>query len=204
MNKIVRSLPILTLALASAPVFAQSSATADIGARLLRPMTITKTADLEFGAIVVTEAAGVIQAGNVVLAPATNAETATASTALGTAGPIAAAPQAASFTVSGSGGKNYKLYVTAGSVTLKNASTAATITCGTFTASSTTGTVPATLPTGNPAATNAVMTAGTNRQSQTVKVGGTLSWATGLTDDGDYQASAVAGGSTFVVNAVYN
>ncbi len=210
MTKLVRTLPLLVLAAAAAPAFAQTAATANIGARLLRPLTITKAADMEFGTLAVTDWT---VAGTAVLTTGGAYGAITNATALNLGGPVAGAPQAASFTLKGSAGRSYKVWLTATSVTLKTTGAGtSTITADTFTFTDATGgTFPAgggtPLPTAKPGATNATLSGATTTTTgvtDTINAGGTLRWGANLTDDGDYTAAAQAAGNGLTVNVAYN
>ena len=209
MTKLVRTLPILALAMAAAPAFAQTAATANIGARLLRPLVLTKTADMEFGTLAVTDWT---LAGTAVLSTGGVITSATNATAIAGGGPVAGTAQAASFTLKGSAGRAYKVWLTAAAVTLKSVTGATTITADTFTFTDATGgTFPAgggtPLPTAKPGATNATLsglTTTTTGVTDTINAGGTLRWGANLTDDGDYTAAAQAGGNGLTVNVAYN
>lgn len=209
MTKLVRSLPILALAVAAAaPAYAQTAATANIGARLLRPLKLLKVNDMEFGTLMVTDWT---LAGTAVLTPAGAYGTISNATALNLGGPVnAGAPQAASFTLAGSAGRAYKVWLTATAVTMKSVTGSSTITADTFTFTDATGgTFPAgggtALPTAKPGSTNATLSGTvTTGVTDTINAGGTLRWGANLTDDGDYTAAAQAAGNGLTVNVAYN
>ncbi len=98
---------VLTVAVA-APAFAQSSATASGSGSItiLRPITVTKNADLRFGTVV-RPAAG---SGTAVVAAATGARTVTGGVVGLTSGDT---PTAAQFTVDGEGGSSVSVTIPA-------------------------------------------------------------------------------------------
>ena len=114
--------------------FAQqtSSATATASATIITPISIAKTADMNFGNIAVSTGSG----GTVVLAPAGTRTTTGGVSLPATAG----SPAAAAFTVTGQGNYTYAITLTT-SATLSDGASH-TMTIGTFTSNpSSTGTL---------------------------------------------------------------
>ena len=196
----------LSLVLLAAPAMAQSSstATANIGVRILRPLVITKTLDMEFGTIVTTDdGSGGTTVGTVVLAPDSSRSVTGGAVLLGTqGGPVAAAPQAATFTVKGSAGRGYNITLAANTVTLKHTSLATTLTVGTFRGSLNGG---AAFALSTTAASKTLTGTFPGLTTDTLTVGGTLTLpataSTGL-DDGDY--TAAANSTSLSVTVAYN
>jgi hypothetical protein len=133
-NKMKKLLVIATLVLGASAVKAQqtASATATASATIITPISISKTADMNFGNIAVSSSAG----GTVVLAPA-GTRTTTGSVSLpATAG----SPVAAAFTVTGQG--NYTYSITLPSSATLSDGASHTMTVNTFTSNpSSTGTL---------------------------------------------------------------
>ena len=102
----------LILLAAGATANAQSSATATATATIVTPITITKTADMNFGNVAVQTGTG----GTVVMSPAGVRSATSGVTLPGTAGTVSAA----SFTVNGQTGYTYAITLPA-SVTITGA-----------------------------------------------------------------------------------
>ncbi len=143
--KKVLTIAALVLGFANANAQQTSSATATASATIITPISIAKTADMNFGNIAVSSSAG----GTVVLAPAGTRTTTGSVTLPATAG----SPAAASFTVTGQG--NYTYSITLPSTATLTDGASHTMTVGTFTS--------------NPSSTG-TLSSGT----QTVSVGATL------------------------------
>lgn len=154
MNTFLRlSAAALVLSVASiSTASAQASASASASATIVTPISIAKTADMDFGNAAVNASA----IGTVVLAPA-GTRTATGGVTLpATVG----TPAAAAFTVSGQAGYTYAITLPASPITLTDAANNS-MTAGTFTSV--------------PAATGTLSSGGT----QTLTVGATLEVAAG-------------------------
>ena len=137
----------LTFAASSNNALAQAQATASASATIVTPISIAKTADLDFGNVAVNAS----QNGSVVLAPA-GTRTATGGVTLpATAG----APAAASFTVSGEASYTYAITLPSAPITLAD-NNSNSMSAGAFTSS--------------PSATGTLSASG----SQTLTVGATL------------------------------
>lgn len=163
-----RALVASALALATTSIFAAgNSATASANAKvkIRKAITLTKTADLDFGGIVISAAGtaadtAVLSPANVLTAPGTNG------TIVGTFNTTAPA----AFAVSGTKSATYAVTLPAAPITL--AGPGAGVTVGTFTSSSASGT------------NTLSAAAGTD----TLSVGGTLT-VPQTTVDGDYSAA---------------
>lgn len=159
-----RALVATALSLASAAAFAAgNSATASANAKvkIRKAITLTKTADLDFGGIVISAAGtaadtAVLTPANVLTAPGTNG------TIVGTFNTTAAA----AFNVTGTKSATYAVTLPAAPIALVGPGGGVTV--GTFTSASGSG-------------TNTLSTAGTD----TLNVGGTLT-VPQTTVDGDY------------------
>lgn len=132
---------------------AEATATAEIGATVLTPISISKTADLNFGSF----AADAAQAGTVVVAT-NGGRTFTGGTSAVSSG--AGAVSAASFNIAGQDTATFSITLPSSSVTLTRATGTETMSVGTFVSDP---------------ATTGTLTAG----AATVAVGATLSVAAG-------------------------
>ena len=106
---------------------AQATATATATATIVTPISISKTADMNFGNVAVSASTG----GTVILAPAGTRTTGGAGgvTLPATTGTVAAA----AFTVNGNGSFTYAITLPSSPITLTRASGSETMTAGTFT-----------------------------------------------------------------------
>jgi len=125
--------------------FAQASATASASATIITPISISKTADLNFGNVAVSATV----AGTAVITPAGVRSATLGVTLPATSGTVSAA----SFTVTGAAGYSYVITLPSSALTITNGSNTMTVT--TFVSSP---------------ATNGTLTGGT----QTLTVGATL------------------------------
>jgi hypothetical protein len=133
-NKMKKLLVIAVLALGFTSAKAQqtSNATADASATIITPISISKTADMNFGNIAVSASAG----GTVILAPAGTRTTTGNVTLPATTG----SPAAAAFTVTGQG--NYTYSITLPSSATLSDGQSHTMSVGSFTSTpSSTGTL---------------------------------------------------------------
>lgn len=122
----------LVLLGSSVASLAQETATATATARIVTPISITKTVDMNFGNVAVQSAT----AGTVVMTPSGVRSTTGGTTLPTTAGTVAAA----SFTVAGESGYTYAITLPTSALTISSG--ANTMTVGTFTSSpSATGTL---------------------------------------------------------------
>ena len=208
------ALSVLGLSVLSLPAFGQASVTqpVDIGARLLKPLTITGGGNgntgaaaffMEFGTIALNDAgAGATSAATIRLNPANPAtRSVTAGTAFlvaATGGPLVAAnPQASGFQVSGTPARSVSVKIGAASATVANG--ALTMVVNNFQAKWDGG------------AAFAMSVAGSNQNlaaggTSTMLIGGDLVVPAGLAGtpiDGDYKASN-AGGTQLSVTVAYN
>ena len=149
MKKSSLVLAALTL-MASASAFAQSSATATASANatVIRPITLVKVTDLNFGSVVPSAAAGTVTV--------TPAGTRSVALGAGTAG--AAGFNAASFTVGGEGAATYAITLPAAAVVITNGTDNMNVTGFTST----------------PAATGTISGAPSTAGTQALNVGATL------------------------------
>jgi hypothetical protein len=117
-----RTVLLSLLAVATTAGFAQSSATASssVGARILCKIQVANNQGLEFGTIVADSSAQTVTVS--AAAAATRSTTGTAGNLLTGGGPVAAAFEAAKFTVTGCGGKSYSVTLP-GSTTINDGGT---------------------------------------------------------------------------------
>ncbi len=150
MKNILRlSAAVLALSVASAAdASAQATATASASATIVTPISISKTADMDFGNVAVHATNG----GTVVMAPAGTRTATNGVTLPATAGTVTAA----SFTVSGQSGYTYAITLPQTASVLEYASSSNQMTVDTWTSV--------------PAATGTLSSGGT----QTLTIGGTL------------------------------
>jgi hypothetical protein len=116
MKKIIASLgfAVAILSLAATSSFAQATASASSSATIVTPISISKTADMNFGNVAVSSTAG-----TVVLAPA-GTRTSTGGISLpATAGTVAAA----AFTVTGQGAYTYAITLPSSALTITDGGT---------------------------------------------------------------------------------
>jgi hypothetical protein len=144
--KKIKSLIMMIMIAATTGAMAQESATASSSATIVKPIGITKSADMNFGNVA-TNASG----GTVVLTTGG----ATTKTGGVTLPAQTGTPTAAAFDVTGEGAYTYSIGLPGGPITLTESVSSNTMTVGTFIS--------------NPAATGA-LTSGT----QTINVGATL------------------------------
>ncbi len=147
----IKFISILVLSAIAFTSNAQSTATATATATVITPISISKTADMNFGNLAVQSATG----GTVVLAPAGTRSSTSGVTLPSATGTVTAA----AFTVSGSGSSTYAITLP-GSVTLTHSGGVQTMAASSFTS--------------NPSSTG-TLSSGT----QNISVGATLTVAAG-------------------------